>query len=200
MGYTTPMQQLYHPHILALFFWLTCYCWLGIEVWLELSHKPNLRTKVGQYSDALLVFAVGTGIVAALVFKGGLPSAGIYNNVTFFWLALGLAWSGVVLRLIAAKVLGKYHVMTITTQDKQPVISSGPYRYIRHPSYLGSLMTITGVAIALNSMLGSIIMTVLAMAAYLYRIKVEETYLEKNLGKTYKLYKKNTKRLIPFIW
>jgi len=109
-------------------------------------------------------------------------------------------WGGTLLRQLAIRTLGKYHVMTIATQDSQPVITSGVYRYIRHPSYLGAIMAVSGIALSLNSLFGSIGLVTLTTLVLIHRIGLEDSYLIEHLGRAYKNYTNHTARLIPFVW
>ncbi len=194
------MQQFFIPHILAVFFWLTFFAGIAIELRSGSKHKPSQRTKTGLQNDILTVLITSFGVFLALLLKAVLPKLIIYRNPALFWLGLTIAWAGIILRLMAIKTLGKFFVMTIITQENQPVITTGPYRFIRHPSYLGGLLFITGTAIALNSLPGAILMIISSYLVILQRIRVEERYLVLKLGQPYLDYVNRTKKLFPFIW
>ncbi len=194
------MERLYYPHILAIFFWSTLYGWLAIGLWMGSRHKPSQTTETGRRSDVLLALAVGLGLLCAIMLKGLLPDTKIYSSPALFWLALLVAWSGIILWLLSIRTLGKFFVTTIITQVDQPVIATGPYRFIRHPSYLADLLTVLGVAVALNNLPGAVLLVTAVSAAILQRIRLEENYLVKKLGEPYQQYTRHTKRLLPFIW
>lgn len=87
----------------------------------------------------------------------------------------------------------------IEVQEDQQVISSGPYSLVRHPFYLGVILFTGSIPLALGSFLGYIPWIIFALL-FVYRIKVEEAFLTKEL-KGYKEYRKKVpKRLIPLIW
>jgi len=73
------------------------------------------------------------------------------------------------------------------------------YKYIRHPSYLGSIISLTGLSIAFESLLSLIFSLILSSIFYGYRINVEEKELIKIFGNGYLNYIKRTKKLIPFL-
>jgi protein-S-isoprenylcysteine O-methyltransferase Ste14 len=80
--------------------------------------------------------------------------------------------------------------------SEQTVVSNGPYRLIRHPIYVGDLMLLFGLELALNSYL---VLGVLLLAPIVLRQAVEE---EKKLARAlpgYEAYCANTKRFIPFV-
>ncbi len=79
---------------------------------------------------------------------------------------------------------------------EQAVVSNGPYRLIRHPIYVGDLMLLFGLELALNSWL---VLGVLLLAPIVLRQAVQE---EKKLALAlpgYQEYCANTKRFIPFV-
>jgi len=88
---------------------------------------------------------------------------------------------------------------TIEVAANQKVISSGPYARVRHPMYLGGLIFILGIPLALGSWLG--LLTIVLFAPILaWRILDEEKFLVKNLP-GYAEYEKKVKyRLIPLVW
>ncbi|MFX8657083.1 hypothetical protein ABTM30_19555, partial [Acinetobacter baumannii] len=68
------------------------------------------------------------------------------------------------------------------------------------PSYLGALMTLAGLGLALSNWASLIVMIVGSWAIYIYRIEVEEVALESALGESYTQFKKSRKRLIPLVY
>jgi protein-S-isoprenylcysteine O-methyltransferase Ste14 len=80
------------------------------------------------------------------------------------------------------------------------VISSGPYRLIRHPSYTGFLITLLGFGLSFtNNWLSLLVIMGCALLGFSYRIQVEEHVLQAQLGQRYQEYMRRTKRLIPFV-
>jgi protein-S-isoprenylcysteine O-methyltransferase Ste14 len=80
------------------------------------------------------------------------------------------------------------------------VVDQGPYRLVRHPGYLGILALFVGAGSATGSWIAAGVITLLISAAYVYRIRMEETMLTTALGEPYRAYMAHTKRLIPFIY
>ena len=85
-------------------------------------------------------------------------------------------------------------------QSGQKVVDTGPYRYIRHPSYTGALMTQVGIGLSLGNWVGMLALLVCMTVAYSYRISVEEKALIAALGEPYKQYMQRTRRIIPFLF
>jgi protein-S-isoprenylcysteine O-methyltransferase Ste14 len=126
------------------------------------------------------------------------------NNIAmlpdmFFYPGIFLMVIGIIVRQWAIFILGRFFTLTISVTKNQNVIDYGPYRFIRHPSYLGLYLTAIGIGIASGSWGGILVIISLFGLAIGYRIHVEEKFLISELGDDYVQYMKRTKRLIPFI-
>lgn len=85
------------------------------------------------------------------------------------------------------------------TQKLNPeLVTSGPYRLVRHPIYAGILVAGFGTAIALSWLW--LIAVVLAGIYFVYSATVEERYMAGQFPDTYPAYKRSTKMLVPFIF
>ncbi|PYL73808.1 MAG: hypothetical protein DMF22_00625 [Verrucomicrobia bacterium] len=80
------------------------------------------------------------------------------------------------------------------------MIDSGPYRHIRHPTYTGALLAFVGLGFCFGNWLSILFLTVPIIAAFLWRIRIEERALTDALGEDYHAYAARTKRLIPFVY
>lgn len=80
------------------------------------------------------------------------------------------------------------------------LVTTGPYRWLRHPLYLSMLITLLGIAIALNSLWGLFAVPVLFGPAIVYRAKLEEKALQYRFGQAWEAYAARTCFLIPLIW
>jgi protein-S-isoprenylcysteine O-methyltransferase Ste14 len=96
-------------------------------------------------------------------------------------------------------IQNRYAAATITVEDGQPLVSSGLYRLVRHPLYVGALIMMVGTPLALGSYWGlvAIIPGLLALAV---RIEDEERMLLDDLD-GYEQYMKDVRyRLVPYVW
>ena len=116
-----------------------------------------------------------------------------------FYLGIGLMIAGILLRQWSIAVLGRYFSRTVGVQEGQAVVDRGPYRLVRHPAYTGSLLTMVGLGVVLQSWGAVLVLIVFFGAAFGYRIHVEEAVLTSTLGDEYVAYAKKTKRLIPYV-
>ena len=117
-----------------------------------------------------------------------------------------LRWSGLLLAVLglglifwSGLALGRFYSQEVTLQEGHRLITTGPYRLIRHPRYLGIFIMGVGQSLLFRSWLG-IVLTILAMAVVLFRIRDEEILMHKEFGAEREAYGRKTKRLIPYIW
>ena len=86
-------------------------------------------------------------------------------------------------------------------QEQHQLITSGPYRYLRNPSYTAILTILVGFGFGIGNWLSLLVLFAAGVAAYAWRIAfVEERALAAQFGEEYQAYKKGTWALIPFIW
>jgi protein-S-isoprenylcysteine O-methyltransferase Ste14 len=107
---------------------------------------------------------------------------------------------GILIRVWAINVLGKHFTATATLNQDHQLIRTGPYRFVRHPSYLGAFLAIIGSTVFLNTIYAVAIAIICMSVAYYIRISVEEKMLASYFGKQYDEYQLKTKRFIPFVW
>ena len=103
--------------------------------------------------------------------------------------------------MILAMIIGVYlakegHVVASREHSPPGVVSTGAFRYVRHPLYLASLLFYFGLA-ASTTCLFSFGLLVVIFFFYNYIARYEEKLLEERYGEDYLLYKKNTGRWIP---
>jgi len=114
------------------------------------------------------------------------------------WAGVILAALGFVLRLWSLLVLRERFTRTLLVQQEHRIERSGPYRFVRHPGYLGSLLCLNGIAMASGNTLLLIVSTVCTYVAYRYRIRVEDAMLVAAFGEAYESYRRSTGALIPW--
>ena len=79
------------------------------------------------------------------------------------------------------------------------LVKDGLYKHIRHPLYLGEILRNLGFVVIFSSVYG-ILIVLLASIFLLFRIEIEEKMLIVVFGEEYKKYKRNTKKMIPYIY
>ena len=108
--------------------------------------------------------------------------------------------AGLALRWYSIIYLGRFFTVNVAIATDHRLIDTGPYRFIRHPSYTGALMAFGGVGLCLCNWASLAVMFVPTLLVFMRRMHVEEVALIQGLGNTYRDYMRRTKRLIPAVY
>jgi protein-S-isoprenylcysteine O-methyltransferase Ste14 len=148
----------------------------------------------------IVAFAAYLGIGAAIVIAKAPALRHFANTWWTFGLGLAIALAGAALRDWSIVSLGRYFRREVTIEPGQTIVRRGPYRLLRHPSYTGLILMITGFGLAIGSWLGAAAALVIVTAGLLPRIRVEEEALAHAFGADYTTYASSTSRLLPHVW
>ena len=188
--------------IYAVIFWTTYIIWIIPEMVASKRKAPKLTSKAADRgSYLLLMLLLWIGIAADFMLSFILPQASIRSHrAEVFFIGIAIMYAGMALRLYSMSILGRYFTFQVAIHTDQPVIEAGPYRYIRHPSYTGALITLTGLGLALGNWAGLIALLFCMSVGYGYRMPIEESALVASIGKPYEDYLRRTHRLIPYVY
>ena len=128
------------------------------------------------------------------------PAAAIQPGALAFSVGLVFFLAGIGLRGWSFAALGRYSTYGIVVSPAQPVVATGPYRWLRHPSYTGGLLICSGAGLMSANWAGVAAMTLLPLAVTVWRIHLEEHALLAGLGERYRAYACDRRRLVPLIW
>jgi protein-S-isoprenylcysteine O-methyltransferase Ste14 len=181
-------------------FWVIFAAWVAGELLIAWRCRlPPLAANQDRGSKTLLIISVWSGVALGLAASFLTPSAAIRSDrPELYGCGLIFMVAGLILRGYAIAILGPAFTVTVGTHSGQQVVDDGPYRWVRHPSYTGGLLTVLGVLICCTNLL-SLLGFLLPLLGYAYRIRVEERALTAALGEAYGRYMRRTKRLVPFV-
>lgn len=117
---------------------------------------------------------------------------------TVAWAGVGIGVLGLLVRLWAVLVLRERYTRTLLVGVEHEIERGGPYRFVRHPGYLGSLLSLNGLALTSGNgpvLAASLVTTI---TAYAYRIRVEDAMLLGRFGAGYARYRDEVGALLPF--
>ena len=175
--------------------------WIVFEM--VFTARTGARGDAKRQNRASTLAVFGSIILAFLIIQAApqqAPWAAIHGDSWLvFGIGIALALAAFAFRLWAMATLGRFFTAALTTTPDQRVVQTGPYRYMRHPSYAAPLVIVLGAALTFANWL-SLVAVVPVFLAYSYRIRVEEKLLIAELGRDYVDYCGRTKRLIPFIY
>jgi protein-S-isoprenylcysteine O-methyltransferase Ste14 len=190
-----------HPGLDATIYNLVALAWfLSFVVEIAIIRSGGQRSttfRADRGSGLFILLSIFVAITVANAIAGA--GIGLLPKASFY-LGIIMMLSGIGFRLWAVSTLRTFFSYTVQIKKEHHVIESGPYRFVRHPAYAGSLLTIVGVGFALQSWVAVLVMATVFVVFFGYRIGVEENVLVSSLGEEYVLYSKRVKRLIPYVF
>lgn len=117
-----------------------------------------------------------------------------------FPIGVGAMIDGLLVRAWANRVLGTAYTRTLRVVTDQHIVEQGPYRVVRHPGYLGTLLVWLGAALACANGVTLAIASSVLLRAYVRRIETEERMLLDTFGDEYRAYAGRTTRLVPLVY
>jgi protein-S-isoprenylcysteine O-methyltransferase Ste14 len=172
--------------------------WVGFEfVFRSRGEASSWRGDIRERASTpvlLLAFAVAAILPVALrsVSFGSIGRAA--------WAGVGLCLIGLLVRAWGMLTLAGSYTRTLRTRSDQRLVTAGPYRWVRHPGYAGSISVWVGAALAFHSWLAAVIVAALMLFAYGWRIRTEEQMLLDHFGEVYRNYAAHTSRLLPGVY
>jgi protein-S-isoprenylcysteine O-methyltransferase Ste14 len=162
------------------------------------------RDRSARKQDRGSIFLVLGSIFAGVLV--GFAGARLWTGAAVPWFRPQLTIAGIVLILLGAALrwwaiitLGRYFTLDVAVRPAQKVVQSGPFRFVRHPSYTGLMLIFLGIGLALANWVSIIALLAGVLLGLLYRVQVEERALTQALGQPYVEYMRHTKRFIPFL-
>ena len=187
---------------MATLFYILMGFWFASEIYfaIALRSKKNKDKKSDRSTLSILWIVISLSIFISIFFSFSTIKFRIVNSEWIQYLGLFLIFMGLLFRFVIVRSLGKYFTVDVTIREEHQLKKDGFYGIVRHPSYFFSLITFLGLGIFLNNWVGLAIAFIPTLLAFIYRIKVEEQALNEYFGEEYLNYKKNTKRIIPYIY
>ncbi|MCX7874857.1 MAG: isoprenylcysteine carboxylmethyltransferase family protein [Melioribacteraceae bacterium] len=163
---------------------------------LKVVEKPNsYLQKIPPNISALIFVLTILGI-----FKVGTLSEN-YEQELFSWRLIGLGLNIIFswLQVLSYKTLGKNYSQDVVIMKEHALVTSGIYKFIRHPQYLSQILADLGAGLALLSFLVFPVTLIFEFPLFILRANLEEKILKKHFGDKFLSYKKNSGFMIPFI-
>lgn len=174
------------------------FTWMFADSFVVFRYKTSAAENRDRFSLKLLLI----GGMLTLWFGIGLaysPIGAMHSTTTqlagFVVLAIGIA-----VRTTAIAQLGRFHTPNVAVRTDHQLRTTGLYRLVRHPSYLGALVAYLGFSLALGNWLSVGVIMTITTPLYLYRIHEEDAALLSAFGDSYRDYCAHTKRLVPWLF
>lgn len=163
-------------------------------LWAAFSMKKG-RLSLGR---ELRIRALIVLLALLLIRVGAFRNRGLSSDPSRAVLGLVLFAVGLGFAIWARLHIGRNWGTPMSRKNDPELVTSGPYRLVRHPIYTGILVAGIGTAVALSW--SWLIAVALAGVYFIYSAIVEERYLSEQFPDTYPAYRRSTKMLVPFIF
>jgi protein-S-isoprenylcysteine O-methyltransferase Ste14 len=175
--------------------------WFLSEIFLNRLFRSGENDKRDQDRGTMRIIWITIGIANSLgIIMALLVNLPISSHLILPYSGLLVIILGMIIRFYSIVSLGRLFTVDVTIRNNHKIKQDGVYRFIRHPSYLGSLVSFLGFGISLNNWISLLIITIMVTIAMLNRIRIEERLLLEQFGPEYSKYMKKTYRLIPWIY
>lgn len=149
--------------------------------------------------DLLLIQLFSLSIVFIAPFSDQRSIATLNFGDMSRYLGLVLIVPGFLLMQFAEKYLAKQFSVEVTIQEDHQLIQTGPYKFIRHPRYLGIVTFFLGISLVFRSLLAVILVAALLLVL-VWRVYAEEALMRQEFGKEWDAYCEKSWRIIPFVF
>ena len=188
--------------ILNIIFYIISFVWIISEIVLSKMKKSDLESSIKNYDKNTLrnlwitiILSVAIGVLASR-FALGRFSILPYQQIS----GLVLIALGLLIRWMAILKLKENFTVDVSVRKDQSIAKDGIYKFIRHPAYLGSLLSFLGLSLMFTNVFTLLIIIIPITISFLHRINIEEKVLTQEIGTEYKEYSTQTKKLLPFIY
>jgi len=187
---------------LSIIFYIISFVWIISEIILSKMKKSDLEKSINDHDKNTLrnlwitiILSVAIGVLVS-TFSFGRISILPYQQI----IGLVLIMLGLLVRWTAILKLKENFTVDVSVRKDQTIVKDGIYKLIRHPSYLGSLLSFLGLSLMFTNVFTLLIIIIPITISFLHRINIEEKVLTQEIGTEYIEYSEQTKKSIPFIY
>ena len=186
------------PMITFIIIWVL---WFLSEILLNRLRRANysIQKDHDRGTMRLIWLAITLAIVLSILAANYFPAKILAWPYTGY-AGLTIILAGMAVRFLAVWSLGSRFTVNLAISEEHRIKTNGMYRWIRHPSYLGSIISFIGFSLSLNNAISLVVIMLLVVPSFLYRIRIEERLLINEFGTEYQEYMRQTRRLIPWIY
>jgi protein-S-isoprenylcysteine O-methyltransferase len=187
--------------LLVVIFWLTFFIYWAVSA-------IGIKQNIGGNGSLIKGFGGRILLVILLLIIFDLPQfSGFWvaaNHWAFFHneevriIGIILTAAGIAIAIWARRHLGRNWSGRPTMKVGHELVTSGPYRFVRHPIYTGMLAALLGTVFAVGPTW--LIVFIVFSYVFIWRIGVEERYMTELFPDQYPAYRARTRALIPFVW
>jgi protein-S-isoprenylcysteine O-methyltransferase Ste14 len=186
----------------AILFWAV-WVWSFLPEWKIVKRaREEAKHEGSKDAGSIRVIMMGNWIGMMLAFLFGFMPFGQFPSAIRsdgYYVGVVIMIAGSLLRRRCWRELGEHFTGDVKAAADQPVVQTGPYRWVRHPSYTAGMLMFVGIGVALTNWLSIVVVLAASAVAYSYRVRVEERALLAEIGQPYADFMRTRKRFIPFV-
>jgi protein-S-isoprenylcysteine O-methyltransferase Ste14 len=168
--------------------------WVAFWVYWLIS---ALGVKRGTWGSGGIRLRILAAVVVLALFHFVRPGGLDVHSAALAAVGLVIVLCGLAFAVWARVHLGRNWGMPMSRKEEPELVTSGPYRMVRHPIYTGLIVAVVGTALAVN--LIALAIAVIVAALFWYSASVEERDMAATFPTAYPAYRAHTKMLIPFV-
>ncbi len=191
------MQEIIALNLRTAIFVIITLLWWAEFIIFPSQHEDQTTGKSFYYILGTILFSIGCSLTLRQL---GIANLAEDRLLTAQTLGLAIYFFGLLVRYWSLILLGDYFTRGVSVETKQDLISVGPYKFLRHPLYLGLFLLTLGAVVFIANWAGIILAAIMMFLALRYRIILEEKQLEEIIGEQYRSWKSDRYRLFPFIY
>jgi protein-S-isoprenylcysteine O-methyltransferase len=182
----------------AVFVWLINALWLILVAYLSIA---GIGVKQDNKAHGVQTLGLMLAVIAAFL----LPYLPIFRFLNFVpvnpvrgVVGVALCGAGLAFLVWGRAHLGRNWSQIVTVKEGHELVTSGPYRTVRHPMYTGALIALIGSAIVSGG--PWIFLLIILGIIFLRRVGAEDRLMAQQFPSEYPAYKARTKALVPYLW
>lgn len=190
-----PMHLVYRSLLPAMWLSWGAYWW---------AMSRDVKATVRHESVASrLMHIVPLAIAMGLLWRPNVPVSLLDQRILpraawAFWIGAVVTLMGLLFSAWGRAYLGRNWSGTVTVKENHELITSGPYRFVRHPIYTGLLLAFIGSAFARGDLAG-LAAVLLVFVAFRRKLRMEERWMREQFGEAYEAYSQRVPALVPFL-
>lgn len=178
------------------------YFWFAAEIVIAFASRSKQSSAiVRDRGSQVILWVVNVVSLTACEWLRNILPRNIFGGV--HWVrsvGIILLAAGLLIRCVAILTLGKSFSANVAIRESQKIKTTGLYRFVRHPSYLGLVVIFLAIGVHSSNWICLAIAFLPTTAALFYRIHIEEIALREAFGDEYLAYSVSTKRLFPGVY
>ena len=186
--------------------WVVLACWAIFLVYWRITARAVKPAQETRADVVVRLWNLLAPPVLGLLFVVSMPRLAVYpfairllHSTLLQAAGTALVVLGLVIAILARRTLAGNWSSTIELKVDHELVTTGPYRLVRHPIYTGILTMALGLALS-SGTVGALVFLLLILSYLVFKLRREEALMAEHFPEQYPEYRRATKALLPFVW